>query len=70
MVVDKDGSQPGASEKKWKDAGANFPLYSRNGNSFATIYGDVNGYPSRICVKEWQKTKVYNEDEIKSIFGF
>ena len=70
IAVDKDGREHDASEAKWKAAGAGFPLYSKNGNSFATIYGDVKGYPSRLCVKEWQKKKVFSESEMKNFFGF
>lgn len=71
VVVDKDGRSHALSEDKWRAAGANFPLYNRFNNSFSPIYGDVHGYPSRICVKEWQKEKIYNcESEIKRIFGF
>ena len=73
MAVDKNGRLHDASEAKWKVAGASFPLYSRLQNSFQPIYENISGYPSRICVKEWQGTKIMvmdYEGELKRIFGF
>ena len=73
MAVDRDGRSQAGSEAKWRAAGANFPLYSNFSNSFEAIYKDVKGYPSRICVKEWQGTKIMvmdYEGELKRIFGF
>ncbi|MGP1520518.1 MAG: InlB B-repeat-containing protein [Treponema sp.] len=73
MAVDKDGRLHDASEAKWKATGASFPLYSRLQNSFQPIYENISGYPSRICVKEWQGTKITvmdYEGELKRIFGF
>ncbi|MGP1438943.1 MAG: hypothetical protein ACTTKH_07725 [Treponema sp.] len=70
IVVDTDGRKHDFSEAKWKAAGANFPLYDRFGNCFEPIYKDVKGYPSRLCIKEWQGTKIFYESEIKSIFEF
>ena len=72
MAVDRDGRSQAGSEAKWKAAGAGFPLYSNFSNSFEAIYKDVKGYPSRICVKEWQGTKIMvmdYEGELKRIFG-
>ena len=71
MAVDRDGRSQAGSEAKWRAAGANFPLYSNFSNSFEAIYKDVKGYPSRICVKEWQGKKIIGyESEIKDIFDF
>ena len=71
IAVDRDGRKHAGSEAKWSAAGANFHLYNRNNNCFATFYRDISGYPSYVCVKEWQKNTITGtESEIKNIFGF
>lgn len=71
ISIDIDGTQQIESEKKWKNAGANFPLYTRQACCFYPLYKDVKNYPYNGAVKEWQVTKIYASEElVKNAFGF
>lgn len=76
IAVDKDNSQITETVKKWKAAGANYPLYTVNYCSFAPFYEKLDSYPSSYFIKDFVLLKEVKgnleegEEEIKKAFGF
>lgn len=74
VAVDRDGSQTAESVKKWKTAGANYPLYTRDYCSFASFYKGLDTYPTSYFIKDLTLLKEikgnFDEEAVKSVFGF
>lgn len=70
VAVDIDGSQKKESEKKWKEAGADFYLYDKDMNCLQMFYKDAPGFPYNVAIKEGKGKQIYDtEDGVKSAFG-
>jgi len=74
VAVDRDGSQINETVKKWKAAGANYPLYTVNYCSFAQFYKDLDSYPTSYFIKNLTLLKEIkgncSEEDVKNTFGF
>lgn len=76
IAVDKDASQIEETVKKWKTAGANYPLYTVDYCSFVSFYEKLDTYPSSYLIKDFTLVKeikgnpTAGETDIKNAFGF
>lgn len=80
IAVDKDNSQITETVKKWKAAGANYPLYTVDYCSFASFYEKLDSYPSSYFIKDFVLLEEVKgniaddgkeaEEKIKKLFGF
>lgn len=74
IAVDRDATATDESVKKWKVSGANYPLYTKDNNSFASFYRNISGYPTCHLIKDWKIVATYNaelnESHVKEAFGF
>jgi len=73
IAIDVQGGVPDGCVHKWREAGANYPLYDRVWNDFMSFYEAApKGYPRNLVIKKGNATMLYNgvEAEIRQFFGF